>query len=99
MSHFKFGDRVACTAKLIRCRRMINGIRDEKYWKKEEFTARIGIYLGQRTLKDGLAVHTEDDWYFETTKRFPVALIVLSSRENPIYVPLDCIMPIGENNE
>jgi len=92
MDQFKFGWKVVCTAKFVRRRRMININRDEKYWRKVDFpVTRTGIYLGLRTLSDGLAVHTEDDWYFETTKRFPVAFVVLSSRENPIYVPLDCI--------
>lgn len=95
MSQFKFGEKVICTAKFIRHRQKIDINRDKKYWKKEHFTARTGIYLGLRTLSDGFAVHTEDDWYFEATfeatRIFPVALVALSKRENPIYVPLDCI--------
>lgn len=91
MSQFKFGEKVICTAKFIRHRQKIDINRDEKYWKKEHFTARTGIYLGLRTLSDGVAVYTEYDLYFETTRIFPVALVALSSRENPTYVPLDCI--------
>lgn len=64
-----------------------------KYWKSLEMKiSRKGIFLGYRTLSDGyLDYDYEEGNTFIPEKFFKVALVCLSERENPVYVPLKFI--------
>jgi len=69
-----------------------------KFWKadilpinnKTGKSARRGIFLGYRTLRNGfLDRDYQEGTTFDTHESFKVALVCLSEHENPIYVPLE----------
>ncbi len=88
----KLGCPVSVTRKLIRRSKTVDRKR-YKYWKHFEFIkSRSGIFLGNRTLSNGFVDYDSDDGYtFDGKEYIKVALICLSERECPIYVPIDNI--------
>jgi len=74
--------------------------REFKFWKTEILpinnktgkSARRGIFLGYRHLANGFLHRSYDEGTeFDRAETFKVALVCLSERENPIYVPLENI--------
>lgn len=90
----KMGCPVIVTKKLIRSSKTVDRKR-YKYWKHFEFIkSRSGIFLGNRTLSNGFVEYDSDDGYsFDGKEYIKVALICLSERECPIYVPIDSVFP------
>lgn len=67
---------------------------DGSYSWKRTPGSRVGIFLGYRVLTEG-NVHAGGGWgedyepsTYEPKRRFLVAYVSLSERENPVYVPL-----------
>lgn len=103
MNSLKFGERVraCCYLKRVceyRQRRMYSGLEKKqpyKLWKEVPITDREGLFLGFRTLSNGFIFwESEVGYIFESDKSFRVALVIFSERENPIYVPLQSIIPM-----
>ncbi len=67
--------------------------RGYKFWDTVEIKVpRYGIFLGYRTLFDGFIERDYDEGdQFTISKHYRVALVCLSERENPVYVPLNSI--------
>lgn len=71
----------------------------ETAWEKMPFRNEYGIYIGYRTLKEGVSDYEIAEWGsgvnhigFSPTRNFEAWLIVPSERENPVYVlPEDVI--------
>jgi len=65
-----------------------------KYWKIHDLeNNRKGIFLGYRTLSNGISIYSYDEGVsFEPREYFKAALVCLSERENPIYVALEQIV-------
>jgi len=91
----KLGCPVQVTKKLVRRSKTVDGKR-YKYWNPRELNPiRSGIFLGNRTLMNGFTHYYSDEGYtFDKKEIIKVALVCLSDRENPIYVPLDNINPL-----
>jgi len=72
---------------------LIKRSNEYKSWIKQEMIIpRKGIFLGYRFIRDGFIERSYDEGsYFVMDKQHKVALVCLSERENPIYVPLTCI--------
>ena len=91
----EFGSKVRIAAKYYRYKG--RGIRE---WRREYIEA-YGLYIGYRTLANGSNVWLGDydeqynDWMPE--EYLQTALVVLSPRTNPIYVPFDSIVVVEEN--
>lgn len=93
-----FGKRVTVSAELRRRwkQKALPNKRQQsgyKYWFTEEMKSpRKGIFLGYRHLRDGYIRKSFDEGdEFVMDKQHKAALVCLSERENPIYVPLDHI--------
>jgi len=86
----KLGCPVSVTRKLIRRSKTVDR-RHHRHWKIVELnTPSSGIFLGYRTIFNGyISYDMEDGNSFVQTEKIKVALVCLSERENPIYVPLD----------
>lgn len=69
-----------------------------KYWHIDHWKfSRKGIFLGYRHLKDGWIYRSYDEGTeFDMNVSFKVGLVCLSEHENPIYVPLENIVPLKE---
>lgn len=68
-----------------------------KVWEVMPIKPRIAIYLGKRTIWNG--THTWDDEVgnvFEPEEHITAALVCFSTRENPVYVPIDVTTPQEE---
>ena len=70
-----------------------------KTWIENKVPETEGIYLGTRTLQNGVRYWEGDDmdggyYIFEARERFQVAL-VCSPGKNPRYVPLTAVEEIG----
>jgi len=95
----KFGKRITVTAEFRRHwkrkpRNKVSSIGTSyKFWSKLNYMqSRTGIFLGYRFIRDGFIERTHDEGdSFIMDKQHKVALVCLSERENPIYVPLDSI--------
>lgn len=102
-----FGDRVNITHKYVKGneqRQEIVGvlpkgeIRTNKWriWRRKEFKAKGCIFLGYRTIQEGVR-HYENDfgYYFEQKGSFKVALVCPGYMLNPIYVPVYAMEWVG----
>lgn len=77
-----------------------------KYWKEELLpinnktgkSARNGIFLGYRTLRNGFVNRYHDGTTFDALESIKVALVCLSRTENPIYVPIKNMKLLSDNN-
>lgn len=87
----RFGQRVVITAKLIRRADYTSlAFGTKKFWEKYS-CAGEGILIGYRTLSDGVSYYNSLGISYESGLSFKAALVVLSPRTNPVYVPLDCL--------
>jgi hypothetical protein len=69
-----------------------------KLWVPVDYPTRMGVYLGLRSIQDGVRHYDEDvGYYFETRERQTVALVCPGPGKNPIYVPLECMRVIDPN--
>jgi hypothetical protein len=89
----KLGDKVTCTARYLRSRAS-----EHRKWYALSMRAREGMYIGTRTLANGIAEWEGEDegMVFQAGEYFRVALVVFSERENPVYVPLAAIEKVAE---
>lgn len=64
-----------------------------KVWEAWEIKPRAAIFLGWRTLRNG-ASEWEDEvgFVFDADSYFKVALVCFSTRENPVYVPVESVV-------
>ena len=67
------------------------GISNQYFEKSDEYK-RSGVYLGQRNLSNGSTFFdSEYGWEYTPEEHIKVALVSLSAKENPVYVPFDSI--------
>lgn len=78
-AYLEFGTRVLITAKFIRTK---SG--NKRKWEAVDIEPRQGIYIGVRTLSDGVM---EDGVVYRSVRRFPAAIVAVSTTESPILVP------------
>ena len=87
MKELNFLDRVKCDSKLKR--HYISG--DNKVWMSEPFSCE-GVFLGYRTLSNGVRDYdNQDGWTYTAKEHIRVAYVCFSDKANPIYVLLDDI--------
>jgi len=93
-----FGAKVSISAKYARsCRNEQQGI-IYKYWKVATFVASGCLFLGTRTLHNGIMEYDiEEGWTFSQREHFEAALVCLGPRRKPILVPLDAVTVCVEN--
>jgi len=104
MNKFEFGQKVRITHKFVRTTRFIGkrGGNDIlvrwRVWSVNSFN-KVGLYIGQRTLADGIIEDGDYDEgrFFVPKKYIEAALVVYSLNENPVYVPLDSIFEYEES--
>lgn len=87
-----FGDKVVVSGRLDRY--TLGGMRSRrKQWRLQRWnTPRQGIYIGKRTLANGLAEFSYDEpIIFRPEEYIFAALVVFNERENPVYVPFENI--------
>jgi len=90
----RLGEHVTCAAVLER-RTIYRGSRgDEKRWEPRAIELRDGIFIGWRTLSNGMREWRNDEGYCYTPAEYiGAALVVFSLHENPAYVPIDaCVV-------
>jgi len=93
----KLGDKVICTAVLKRRTQTIRGWHMKKFWEPRAIKPRGGVYIGLRHLANGERwIEDEVGYVFETKERLRAALVVFSTRENPVLVPLDAMQEVAE---
>ena len=92
IEQLKFGDKVRITHKFVR-RSNCSGYYIYRYCESKMYIAK-GVYLGERTLNDGSYDSMEGIYTPKTY--YQVGYVSVSSRKNPIYVPLDSIKVIKE---
>jgi len=88
----KHGDRVIVSASMRRVTGAKVGYqRYEKSWQVFGTRDRHGIFLGWRTLANGVSEYGtfEEPTTFSAKEHIKVALVSVSTTRNPIYVPLD----------
>lgn len=107
----EFGQRVTVTARFVRRWRAasprsrkvwerLDGFTVADAWKSQRVESREGIFLGYRTLADGHVTNYYDEGtIFEAEHHFKAALVCLSEREKPVYVPLDAMLPTPRQPE
>jgi len=88
----KMGCPVLVIQKLSRYQKSVDH-KTYKYWKIITLpSVRSGIFLGYRTIFDGtISYDYEEGHSFIQNKKIRVALVCLSDRENPIYVPIESL--------
>lgn len=63
-----------------------------KYWDAWPITPRTGLYIGGRTLSNGQRWYEDEvGAVYEPETYFRAALVVFSTHEKPVLVPLDCL--------
>ena len=97
MSTLGFGDRVVVTNVMSRRQKG-----NDKTWEPRpdyiKPKRREGIFLGYRTLQNGIVhygYNGDDPTTWEYTGTVRVALVCMSARTNPVYVPLDAIAAVA----
>ena len=100
-SCYVFGQRVNTTHKLKRVkttRKMVlpsgkeHTSQNWKVWERVPYTCVGAIFLGTRTLKNGIReFDSECGWSFDPKEHFKAALICITGKLNPVFVPLDCL--------
>ena len=73
---------------------------EDVFWECQVIPGREGIYIGKRTLSNGIRVWegAMEEFSYSPSIYFGVALVVFSPRENPVYVPLDCLQELDDAN-
>lgn len=93
------GEKVIVSAVLVRRTRTLRGYAAEKTWQPRPMEPREGLYIGYRTLADGVRDAEDEVGYtFEPKRHFRAALVVFSDRTNPVLVPLDQIERAPDDN-
>ncbi len=86
----KFGDTITVDAVYRRRLRVHERQTNEKFWDARAIKPREGIYIGQRTLSNGLRwFEDEVGMVYEPKHYFRAALVVFNERENPVLVPIE----------
>jgi len=86
-----FGERVRFTARYVRMASVLE-YPTSKRWVELPCKEKCGLFLGLRTLYDGVL---GEDPEFIPTSHFRAALVCPNERTNPIYVPLHAITRRG----
>lgn len=101
-----FGDMVSITHKYERKleyrKNSKNGLMNItwKMWVKEPYEKYNCIFLGYRTLANGIREYEYEVGYSLYPKEFiKAALICVNEKLNPIYVPLNCIFKFNSKIE
>lgn len=91
----QLGQRIVCTAKYVRWIDRSNGV--YKYWRRIEIKPREGIYIGRRTLQNGVREWQGDgDGYiFHPQEYVQAVLVVFNEHEKPVLVPIDSVYPVA----
>lgn len=73
------------------------GTRTWKVWQRQSGKERHGLFLGWRTVRDGIREWGDEFGPVFIPKGEPsrVALVSYSATRNPVYVPYDNITPTG----
>lgn len=92
MAPIEFGDKVVVT-EVYQRRGAASSGRSPKYWERKSIQRRKGLYIGTRTLANGVTewVGSEEGYCFFPREHFKAALVVFSERERPVLVPIDNI--------
>ena len=94
----KLGDKVTCSA--VYRRYADYSVRGGvgKNWSRWAYGPRNGIYIGTRTLSNGVRVWegSEEGMSYTPKEYLRAALVVFSTREKPMLVPLDAITQEAE---
>ena len=93
----KLGDRIKATARLDRKTRSAGEGKgwNRKQWERSDHDPKEGVFIGTRTLQDGVRQWDSDygrEWIKE--RHFEAALVVYNERQSPVHVPLDCLSPV-----
>lgn len=66
---------------------------DEKYWDVWAIKPRTALYIGARTLSNGVRWYEQEVGmvYEPRGERIRAALVVFSARERPVLVPFDAL--------
>lgn len=100
MKEPNFGDKVTCFTHYKRTHQSSLNSRVSKVFWEEVFRKKHqpvkGVFIGWRTLSNGDMNYGEDREY-KPTKNFKAALVVFSSRTNPVYVPYYQVCKSGDN--
>ena len=95
----KLGQKVTFTLTYLRrgeYRPCVSGFGKEwwHYWKSVPCQHQNGIFIGYRSIQNGIN-HIEDGYrMFEQRERIKVALVVPSLRHNPIYVNINSMQKV-----
>jgi hypothetical protein len=89
----KFGAAVTANAVLRRRTRIGERNTDEKYWDAWAIKPRTGLYIGARTLSNGVRWYEPEVGMVYEAKgaHFRAALVVFSAKEKPVLVPFDSL--------
>jgi hypothetical protein len=93
----KLGDRIKFTARLERKTRSAGEGRgwNRKCWERRDHDPAEGVFIGTRTLQDGVREwDSEYGWSWCKDRHFEAALVVFSERQAPVHVPIECISPV-----
>ncbi len=88
------GDKVTVSAVLHRRQGHTEGKKwgVRKYWEPWTIPPRTGLYIGGRTLSNGQRWYEDDvGVVYEPETYFRAALVVFSTHEKPVLVPLDSL--------
>lgn len=87
-----FGQRVVASEKAIRRNEYING-KKWRVWKRQAGMI-SGLYIGYRTVFDGLSWWESDEVgnVFAPERHYELWLLVPNDRQNPVYVFPDGVM-------
>lgn len=98
MSDLVFGQKVTIAQKYYRkCENRVvhtTGFTRGEEWKvwATRGYAKEGVFLGYRTLSNGIRYYEADEgYYFGPEERIKAALVYPGPHLNPVYVPLDAI--------
>lgn len=94
-SIFAFGDCVEITDKYVRrYEKRAGKMHSEswKVWRVQPFFRKTCIFLGERTLRDGIVHYDYEDGHtFISKEHFQAALVSPGPKEKPVYVPFGAI--------
>lgn len=96
----KLGQRVKTTALFYRRKRPTRpeypgGSYNRKQWERKDHLEKEGIFIGTRTLQNGVREYDSDcGWIWHKDGHFEAALVVFNERQSPVPVPLDAISPV-----
>ena len=66
-----------------------------KVWEAIPISPRVGIYLGKRTLWNGTRTWEDEVGnVFEPEEHIQAILVCFSVNNNPVYVPVDSVIPV-----